>query len=196
LAVLATAFLLVRTAAVTASLAMAADEQRQMLQALDHVPRGARVLFLTGAPCGPNAWPLPRNNHLGGYTVVRREGFSNNHWTNPGSHLLTVTHASAGAFRYDPSQIAKGGACAHSPLGIDHKLASFPRPAFDFLWMIDTPRFQPILLGDARSVFRAPGMQLYRLSAGAGPRADLPRTAAAPGRPDAVPPRTAVPASR
>ena len=37
-----------------------------------------------------------RNAHLGGLVVVRRNGFSNDHWDVPGAKLLTVDQQGGG----------------------------------------------------------------------------------------------------
>ncbi len=164
LAWLAMAFLVARTVAVTASLVIASNEQKETLRALDHVARGARVLSLIGSQCGPRPWPLWRSTHLGGMTVVRREGFSNNHWRVPGARLLTVIYEPAGNYQYDPSQALRAPGCnlPQYPL-ITTVLGNFPRAAFDYVWIIDPPPFDQRLMGDAALVFRAQGTLLYRL---------------------------------
>jgi hypothetical protein len=43
-------------------------------------------------------------------------------------------------------------------------LERFPREAFDYLWMIEPPPFDPTLLGDVQKVWQGPGgSALYRL---------------------------------
>jgi hypothetical protein len=156
--------LLARTLVLTTSLWIAADDQNAKLHALDHVPRGARVLSLVGEGCGwKGRWALPRNSHLGGLTVVRREGFSNNHWEIPGARLMTVVYAPAGRFRYDPSQVTVPAQCKGKKQSMNVALDSFPRAAFDYVWLLDPGPFDPRLLSDAAPVFRAPGTVLYRL---------------------------------
>jgi hypothetical protein len=168
LAAAALAFFLIRTGSVTASLAIAANDHRQQLAALEHVPYGARVVSMAGLSCRNRAWPMWRNAHLGGLVVARRHGFSNDHWETPGAQLLTVTYERAGYWRYDPSNLVRDPGC---PIGsahpADQMLANFPRQAFDYLWLIDPPPFDARLLGDARKVWSGPnGSALYRLNAG------------------------------
>ena len=166
LALAALTYFLVRTASVTASLAIAANDHRQQLVALQHVPMGARVVSMVGLSCRNKSWPMWRNAHLGGLVVARRHGFSNDHWETPGAQLLTVTYEPAGYWRYDPSNLVRHPTCR---LGSAHPvgpmLANFPRQAFDYLWLIDPPPFDRKLLGDARPVWQGPnGSALYRLN--------------------------------
>jgi hypothetical protein len=164
LAAVALAFFVVRTASVTWSLAIAANEQRQQLTALDHVPSGARVVSMVGIPCQDGGWPLWRNAHLGGLVVVRRQGFSNDHWDVPGAKLLTVTYAPAGDWRYDPSNLVRDPRCRLAAGPIGGRLASFPALAFDYLWLIDPPPYDPALTAGYARVWSGPnGSALYRL---------------------------------
>jgi hypothetical protein len=168
IAVLALAFLLVRTASVTWSLAIAANDHKRQLQALDHVPMGARVVSMVGLTCRDRGWAMWRNAHLGGMVPARRYGFSNDHWETPGAKLLDVTYESAGFWKYDPSNLVRDPRCGlSSAFPVELMLRNFPRDAFDYLWLIDPPRFDPALLGDARLVWRGPnGSALYRLHPG------------------------------
>ncbi|MFC7536377.1 hypothetical protein ACFQPG_03235 [Sphingomonas sp. GCM10030256] len=160
----ALAFLLVRTATVTASLAIAANDQREKLAALDRVPKGARVVTLVGISCADRGWPLWRNAHLGGFVTIRRHGFSNNHWTVEGAKLLTVRYAPAGLFSNDPSQLVRDPRCRLNPTPVNIALAAVPRRAFDYLWLLDPPPFNPALLAGAEPVWRGNNRSaLYRL---------------------------------
>ncbi|GAA4009601.1 hypothetical protein GCM10022280_03120 [Sphingomonas swuensis] len=164
LAVVALTFLLARTASVTASLAIAADDQREKLAALDKVPMGARVLSLVGVQCRDRGWALWRNGHIGGMTIVRREGLTNNHWENPGAQLLVNVYEPAGRFRYDPSQLVRDPRCRLAlPRPVNVSLANFPREAFDYVWLVDPPAFNPRLLGDAELIHQGRGVYLFRL---------------------------------
>nr|WP_294169314.1 hypothetical protein [uncultured Sphingomonas sp.] len=168
LAIAALAFFLVRTASVTASLAIAANDHRRQLAALDHIPMGARVVSMVGLSCRDRSWPMWRNAHLGGLVVARRLGFSNDHWETPGAKLLTVTYEPAGNWKYDPSNLVRHPTCQlGSARPVGPMLANFPRGAFDYLWLIDPPPFDGKLLGDARMVWQGPnGSALYRLPGG------------------------------
>ena len=164
LAVLGLLFYLGRIGATTVSLAMAADDQQAKLEALDHVERGARVITLTGMPCG-DYWPLLRNSHLGAMVVVRRDGFSNDQWLMEGLNLLDLKYTRAGYYAADPSQLVRPNGC-REPLHreIDVSLAGLPRKDFDYLWLVDVPPFDPSLVARMRPVWRGPGSILYRLN--------------------------------
>jgi hypothetical protein len=163
LAIAGLVFFLVRTAGTTASLAIAANDQRAKLEAIDHLPMGARVLTLVGDHCG-YGWPLPRNSHLGAMVVVRRHGFSNDQWVMEGLNLLDLKYAAAGHFASDPSQRVRRKGCAVGPLwSIDMALRAIPEQAFDYVWTIDPPPFDAKLVDGMKPVWRGPGSALYEL---------------------------------
>ena len=163
LAALGLCFLVLRIGGTTASLAIAANDQQAKLEALNFVPRGARVITLTGMPCR-NYWPLLRNSHIGAMVVVRREGFSNDQWLMDGVNLLDLKYRAAGYFAADPSQLVRPRGCRdllHRT--IDESLTLLPRRDFDYLWLVDVPPFDPALVADIRPVWRGRGSILYRL---------------------------------
>ena len=163
LAVLGLLFFATRTIANTVSLGMSGMDQQAKLQAIDHMPRGARVITLTGMPCR-EYWPLLRNSHLGAMVIVRREGFSNDQWLLEGVNLLDLKYKSAGYFAADPSQLVRPNGCRdflHRT--IDDSLAALPRRDFDYLWLIDVPPYDPVLVEGLQPVWRGPGSILYRL---------------------------------
>ena len=188
-------FVLVRTAATSLSLGIAADDQSAKLAALEQVPVGARVISFVGRRCD-QSWELPRNDHLGSMVIVRRLGFSNDQWPMEGSSLLTVRHPVAGRFAYDPSQKVRPRPCAYADgWPIETSLHRFPRDQFDYVWLIDPPLFDPALVEGMTRVSNGPGSALYRIIRdGAGPPPAKRRTASASARPGAVPGRTAQPA--
>jgi hypothetical protein len=165
LAAAAMVFFLVRIGANTWSLAVAANEQRELLTALDRMPAGARVASMVGISCRERSWPMWRNSHLGGMVVVRKLGFSNDHWDVPGAKLLTVTYQPAGVFRYDPSNLVRDPACRlGSAQPVTPMLRLLPEEAFDYLWIIDPPPFDPALVAAWPKVWQGPnGSALYRL---------------------------------
>ena len=163
LAVLGLLFFATRTAANTLSLAMAGDDQRAKLAALDHVPEGARVISLTGMTCN-EYWPLLRNSHLGAMVIVRRNGFANDQWVIEGVNLLDLKYRAAGYFAADPSQLVRPNQCIDRiHRQIDQSLAALPRNDFDYVWLIDTPAYDPRLVADLPVAWRGPGSVLYRL---------------------------------
>jgi hypothetical protein len=163
LAVLALLFCAARLGANTWSFAVAANDQQAKLEALDHVPQGARVVSLVQLPC-IDVWRLPRNSHLGAMVMVRREGFSNDQWVIEGVNLLGLRYRAAGYFAADPSQIVRPNNCPdrlHET--IDHALATLPRNDFDIVWLIDPPAYDPRLVADLQPVWRNGRSILYRL---------------------------------
>jgi hypothetical protein len=163
LAALGLLFFATRTVANTISLAIAADDQKAKLAALDHVPEGARVITLTGMTCS-EYWPLLRNSHLGAMVIVRRDGFSNDQWLLEGINLLDLKYRAAGYFAADPSQLVRPNGCRDRlHRMIDESLAALPRNDFDYVWLIDVPPYDPKLVADLPVVWRGPGSVLYRL---------------------------------
>ena len=163
IAIVGLAFFLIRLAGTTWSLGMAADDQRAKLEALDHVPMGARVATMVGTGCG-NAWALPRNTHLGSMVIVRRQGFSNDQWTVEGANLLQLRYRAPGSFARDPSQLIRDLPCSGGEfLDIDSALKALPRNAFDYLWLIQTAPYDPRLTAGLQAVWRGPDSILYRL---------------------------------
>jgi hypothetical protein len=162
LAVVALAFVVARLGGNTASLAIASNDQQAKLVALDYIPMGARVATLVGDPCG-YSWPLPRDGHLGAMVVVRRQGFSNDQWVMEGLNLHDLKYWAAGHFAADPSQRVRREGCGIGPLwSIDKALAVVPASAFDFVWLINPPPFDPALAHRFELVWRGPGTILYR----------------------------------
>ena len=163
LAVLGLLFCVVRLGSTTVSLAMAADDQSAKLQAIGHMPVGARVVTQVGMPC-VNGWPLARNSHIGAMVMVRRDGFSNDQWLMEGANLLNLRYKAAGYFAADPSQMVRPNNCYGDRLHrkIDNSLGGIPRKDFDFVWLVDAPPFDPALVDDLYPVWRGPGSVLYR----------------------------------
>ena len=170
LAVTGLVFLLVRTAATTASMAIAADHQREQLAALDHVPAGSRVVAFEWAPC--RNWPLERSAHLPSMAIVRREAFSNDQWPLLGSSLLTVNLPAVGGFAKDPSQIVRHPGCRREGLAIEAALRLVPRQEFDYLWLLDMPPIPGAWVAGWEPVWIGEGSLLLR-------RSDPPRAATA-----------------
>jgi hypothetical protein len=157
-------FCVARLSATTLSLAIASNDQQAKLAALDHVPVGARVISLVGYSCG-QTWPLPRDTHLGGMVIVRRDGFSNDQWTVEGANLMSLRYSRAGLFSADPSQIVRNNGChVKNNWTIDNALSQIHRDRFDYLWMIEPGVYDPKLVAGMQPVWRGPGSILYRLN--------------------------------
>ena len=137
LAIAGVAFLLIRTAGTTVSLAMAADHQARQLSVLDSVPMGSRVVTLVWAPC--KGWAMRRSDHMPSMVIVRREGFANDQWPLAGSSLLTTRYPEAGWFAADPSGVVRTEGCRREGVPVQISLRAIPRDAFDYLWLVDMP---------------------------------------------------------
>lgn len=144
LAALGLAFVFVRMGAETFSFILYDRAFRSELAALDHVPRGARLISFVGMTCR-SRWPMPRLDHLPGMAVVRREAFSNDQWSVAGAQLDRAEYP-GGPFSKDPSQIVGVERCpTHWPM-LDSSLRLFPRAAFDYLWLIQPPAYDRSLV--------------------------------------------------
>jgi len=156
-------FTVVRLTATTISFGMYAQTYNTELTALDHVPAGARVLGLVGGSCY-DVWSMSRLEHLPAMVMVRRRGFSNDQWDMDGAQLMTIDYPAAGAFAHDPSEIVTERKCwRQNWMTIDQSLAWFPRKAFDYVWLINPPRYDSSLIADLTPVWRAGTSVLYKV---------------------------------
>lgn len=156
------AFFVIRIAANTASLALYDRDWTRELTALDHIPRGSRVLALTGDTC-EQPWAHRRLSHLPGLVIARRAAFANDQWLLAGAPLLTVTLPGAGFFAQDPSQVVLPAPCVNDPnlLAQSQALASFPRASFTYLWLVQPHPIAPGQLSGMTVIWRdGPSMLL------------------------------------
>jgi hypothetical protein len=116
-----------------------ATRYEEQLKALDHVERGSRIFVLVDLPC-LSLWEAPRMEHLGSIAVVRKEAFVNGLWTMPGAQLLSIEYEPAKGYAEDPTQVMRPRRCrGRTTRSIESSVALFPRAAFDYLWLINTP---------------------------------------------------------
>lgn len=162
------AFLLVRLGANTVSAAIYDESYDRELTALEHVPEGARMVSFVGRGC-VEPWAMSRLLHLPGMATVRRRAFSNDQWTMEGAQLLDVRYAEGWPFLGDPSQIVTPRACRYEVWRtIEQALARVPRDAFDYVWLIRPPGYDPGLVEGWEPVWRGrAGSVLYRIGGGA-----------------------------
>jgi hypothetical protein len=142
LAIAATAFLVLRTATTTASMALYSASFTANLAALDHVEPGTAIVALSSVPCGPEFanWRNPRLYHLAGMAIVRKDAFVNTEWQVDGLHALRTKYPAAKPFDRDPSEMVTLG-CEKRPLAkYKTSIDTFPRAAFDYLWLLGIPR--------------------------------------------------------
>ena len=157
------AFFLLRTGATTVSTYIYDRIYDRNLAALDHVPRGARMVSFVGRPCREK-WAMTRLVHLPAMAIVRREAFSNDQWTMTGAQLLQIRYPPGLAFVRDPSQVVTRVRCRYEMWRtIDRALATFPREGFDYVWLIDPPAYDPHLTFGLQPIWRSGTSVLYRV---------------------------------
>jgi hypothetical protein len=161
------AFLLVRMGGTTASMWLYDERYDRELAALDHLPRGARMVSFVGRPCVED-WAMTRLLHLPGMAIVRNHAFSNDQWTMAGAQLLQVRYRAGWPFLRDATQIVTQRVCVQEYWRpIDLALAIFPRDGFDYVWLIDPPLYNPRLTGGLRPIWRSGTSVLYRVESNA-----------------------------
>lgn len=156
LAMLGMSFFLARTAGTTVSYWLFDRDYDTELAALDKVPVGARLVSFVGTNCR-NEWKMSRLEHLPAIALVRRLAYTNDQWSMPGAQLLTARYTAAGMFAHDSSEIVTPSWCPREwwkP--IDFSIARFPREAFDYVWLIRTPPFNPRYASDLDRIWRSP----------------------------------------
>ncbi|MEH3100368.1 hypothetical protein [Sphingomonas adhaesiva] len=157
LAALGLAFYAARLTGTTISYAMFAQDYEEELAALPQVPIGARLISFVGHNCN-NAWRMSRLEHLPAIALERRMAYTDDQWSMAGAQLLTSRYADAGGFAHDPTQIVTEVKCAREwwrP--INYALARFPRDAFDYVWLIRPPAYDPRFAVGLKPIWRAPG---------------------------------------
>ena len=81
-----------------------------------------------------------------------------------GLNLLELKYRAASAFASDPSELVRENWCHDRlHLTIDRALATLPRDAFDYVWLVDPPDFDPALITGLHEVWRGGGSILYRV---------------------------------
>ena len=167
LAGLGLAFFLVRIAGTTASFWLYDARYKQELAALDHVPKGATMVSFVGMDCF-NPWFQTRLHHLPAIALERNLAYTNDQWSMPGAQLLTTRYAAAGGFQHDPSEIVTASHCPGEWWRtIDTSLARFPRNAFDYVWLIDPPAYDPKYTIGLDPVWRHGTSVLFKVDHGA-----------------------------
>lgn len=155
LAALGLAFFLVRLGGTTISYLRFDRVYDQELAALDHVPVGARLISFVGHNCNNN-WRMSRLEHLPAIALERRLAYTDDQWSMAGGQLLTVRYGAAKGFAHDPTQIVTSIKCPREwwrP--INYAIARFPREAFDYVWLIRPPRYDPRVTAGLVPVWRS-----------------------------------------
>jgi hypothetical protein len=154
----------VRTAATTYSFYLYDRSYDRELAAIPHIPREARLVSFVGVPCG-REWAMTRLEHLPALALVRRSAFSNDQWSMEGAQLLTARYPDNGGwFSRDPSQQVLHRPCRGEKwLTLDDALRQLPRQAFDFVWLIQPPPYDPALTRGLQPVWQSGRSILYRV---------------------------------
>jgi len=182
-------FFAVRTAATTVSFLEYDRVLTSELAAVDHIPRGARVIAFTGRTCRA-LWMQERRTHLSSIALARKHVYINDQFIMAGAQLLGVHYPAAGRFFKDPSQMAVADDCVRQDWSrLTDAVRSFPRDAFDYLWIINPPESATVNYAGLEPVWRWRTSVLFRIPK-TGQPAMTRRTAAAPARQDDVQPRT------
>jgi hypothetical protein len=135
----------------------------QELAALDHVPHGARMVSFVGRRC-TEPWAMSRLLHLPALAIARRHAFSNDQWTLAGAQLLHVRYRPGVPFVHDPSEIVTRFSCRGEIWRTtDQSLAEFPRDAFDYVWLITPPPYDPRMAQGLTPIWRSGTSVLYRV---------------------------------
>jgi hypothetical protein len=157
-------FVAVRIAATTVSFVHYDVRHQSALQALDHIPKGARLLSLVGMGCN-SPWATHRMEHLPALALVRKEAFSNEQWAVAGAQLLTITKSDAPGFVEDPGQFITPNSCSRPDWRTVHKaLSTFPRDAFDYVWLIEPPAYAQENVRDMTRIWTNGQDMLYRVN--------------------------------
>lgn len=151
LAVLATAFFLMRLATTSWIFLGAAAAQERAAAVAESLPPGAAVLVAVRAPC--KGWSDARLAHVAGLALVRRDLYDNSEWTLAGQQLLRDRHPGAAPYRADPSQMVYDPGCKLAQGDLATMLRRFDRGTFDHVWTIGLPTtpLPPDLVPIARS---------------------------------------------
>ena len=163
-AALGLAFVGARLIGTTVSYWMYAQSYDRTLVALNHVPVGARLISFVGRQRCADEWAYSRLEHVPALALERRLAYTNDQWSMAGAQLLTARYRPAQRFAHDPSEIVTGLRCRGEwwrPLSM--ALETFPRDAFDYVWLIQPPRFDPALAEGLTPIWRNDHSVLFRI---------------------------------
>jgi len=163
IAIAALAFVIVRLGAAAWSAWLYDARYDRELAALDHVPRGARLVSFSGRAC-VEPWAMTRLLHLPAMATVRRHAFSNDQWTMAGAQLIEVRYKPGRPFDRDASQVVTARSCGREVWRtMNEALAEFPRDAFDYVWLISPPPYDASLTRGLQPIWRDGTSVLYRV---------------------------------
>ncbi|TPG41338.1 hypothetical protein EAH79_09695 [Sphingomonas koreensis] len=161
IALLATAFFLMRTTTSVVALLGFAQGQARALDVVAAIPRGAAVLVIVNEPCGMT-WASDRLEHVDGIAIARRDIFDNGQWALAGQQLIEPRHPHAGPYRADPSQLAYPPICERYTTRLADAVHDFDRGTFGYVWTMDFPP-GAARAPDLRLIWRNERSSLYRV---------------------------------
>ena len=126
-------------------------------------PSGAKLVTFVGRRCQDD-WAYSRVEHLPAIALERRLAYTNDQWSMAGAQLLTARYWPAIGFAHDPSQIVTGRYCRGEwwrP--IELSMRWFPRSAFDYVWLLNPPAYDPDLNRGLVPIWRSGRDVLYRI---------------------------------
>lgn len=133
------ALLCIRLCGIALSFPAYRAEFASQLKALEFVEPGSRIFVLRRAACPEQNWRMSRLDMLPSLASVRKQAWTNTHWTIPGLHMVRM--------KFDP---ANGNAALLSPViwdagcplndgrTLDAAIAAAPIGKVDYLWLVDT----------------------------------------------------------
>lgn len=132
----AAAFFGVRLASAGQAYAAQDTQVQAALRAVDKMPMGARVVFLSVKRCRA-LWALGPLDHLAGAAMARRNAFVNDQWQQPGVNPLKVSFPAAEPFVRDPSHLVYRDDCgAPLPMTLSGALSRLPPGVFTHVWIV------------------------------------------------------------
>jgi hypothetical protein len=97
-----------------------------------------------------------------------------------GAQLLNVRWRGAWPFMRDPSQVVTPRRCGREPwFTANEAMAHIPRDAFDYVWTIQPPPFDPAFAADLQPIWRDGSSVLYRVRRAPGPLTQTPSAGSA-----------------
>jgi hypothetical protein len=96
--------------------------------------------------------------------LVRKFAYTNDQWSMAGAQQLTTRYYAARGFAHDPSQIVTDRRCRGEwwrPISM--ALEKLPRDAFDYVWLLQPPRYDPALVRGMTPVWRNGSSVLFRI---------------------------------
>ncbi|MDB5715375.1 MAG: hypothetical protein JWO15_2772 [Sphingomonadales bacterium] len=152
----------VKLAAGTISFAAISSRQERALGALDHLPVGARMIAFTD---DNTAWH-DRLSHLPAMAIVRRQAYSNDQWNVMTMNMMRSNKKDAGSFASDPSHLVYDAGTGGNDrlISLDAALVRFPKDAFDYLWLINPPKYDARLTSKMTEIWRDGNDVLLRIN--------------------------------